>query len=89
MPLFPDVGPALLAAALARAGLKRQAAVAVLAGRLVAEQPAEVDKVFLGDAALFAGIAAPFGDEGLGGERRQQYFIHLLLIIISMGLIYR
>jgi len=64
--LFPDVGPALAAALLVGAFLEGQAAVAVLAGGLVAEQPAQIDEMFLGDTALFAGLAAPFADELLG-----------------------
>jgi hypothetical protein len=69
--LLPDIRPALAAALLAGAGLEGQAAVAALAGRWVIEQLAQVDEMLLGDAALFAGVAASLGGEGLRGERWQ------------------
>jgi hypothetical protein len=60
---LPHIGPALAAALLVGAGLECQAAVAIVAGGLVAEHTAQIDEVFLGDAALLARVAAPFTED--------------------------
>ncbi len=64
-PPYAPVAPLFICA-----GLKGEAFASrvILGRRRVAEQPAEVDEMFLGRAALFQGDAAPFVDELLGSD---------------------
>lgn len=69
-PILPIEAPA---SALIDAGIEDQRPVAVLAGRLVADQPAPVDEVLLHDAALLANVAAPRLHKGDRGEEAYQW----------------
>ncbi len=65
---FPDVGPALAAASLGRAGFEGEglAGGVFFGGGGVADEAAEVDEVLLAGGAFFEGGVAPFVDEVLG-----------------------